>query len=292
MEKDFDELTIADDYMFYRVMEDPGICKTLLNRVLQGKVETITEIELQKTIDDAGRAKGVRFDVWAKDCKGNIYDIEMQAIDRKDLAKRIRYYQAAIDVSTLGKSKPYESLPDTFIIFFCTFDYLEKGLPVYTFKTTCNEDTAVTLEDGITKIIVNSKAAEHEKNEKLKVFLEYMNGKVSDDEFIQRLERRIKEVKANEELRREYMLVNTIERDARNDGWKAGIAKGLAEGKSLGLAEGKSLGLAEGEARGRSEGSRQAKLETAKNLLNFGLSIENIAQATGLTMQDVERLNL
>ena len=72
------------------------------------------------------------------------------------------------------------------------------------------------------------------------------------------------------------MLVNTIERDARNDGWKAGIAKGLAEG----------------EARGRSEGSRQAKLETAKNLLNFGLSIENIAQATGLTMQDVERLNL
>nr|WP_314994000.1 hypothetical protein [uncultured Treponema sp.] len=25
------------------------------------------------------------------------------------------------------------------------------------------------------------------------------------------------------------MLVNTIERDARNDGWKAGIAKGLAE---------------------------------------------------------------
>ena len=81
----------------------------------------------------------------------------------------------------------------------------------------------------------------------------------------------------------EYMLVNTIERDARNDGWKAGIAKGLAEGKSLGLAE--------GEARGRSEGFRQAKLETAKNLLNFGLSIENIAQATGLTMQDVERLN-
>ena len=74
----------------------------------------------------------------------------------------------------------------------------------------------------------------------------------------------------------EYMLVNTIERDARNDGWKAGIAKGLAEG----------------EARGRSEGSRQAKLETAKNLLNFGLSIENIAQATGLTMQNVERLNL
>ena len=48
MEKEFDELTIADDYMFYRVMEDPEICKMLLNRVLQGKVDTITEIELQR----------------------------------------------------------------------------------------------------------------------------------------------------------------------------------------------------------------------------------------------------
>ena len=82
MEKDFDELTIADDYMFYRVMEDPEICKMLLNRVLQDKVETITDIELQKKIDDAGRAKGVRFDVWATDCNGRIYDIEMSFPDR------------------------------------------------------------------------------------------------------------------------------------------------------------------------------------------------------------------
>ena len=142
----------------------------------------------------------------------------------------------------------------------------------------CSEDSRIELCDGITKIIINSKAADHEKNEKLKVFLEYMNGKVSDDDFIQRLEQRIKEVKANEELRREYMLVNTIERDARNDGWKAGIAHGLAQGKSLGLAE--------GEARG----SRRAKLETARNLCAMGLSIDKIVQATGLTIQEVESI--
>ena len=74
------------------------------------------------------------------------------------------------------------------------------------------------------------------------------------------------------------MLVNTIERDARNDGWKAGIVQGRAEGKSLGLAE--------GEVRG----SRQKALETARNLLVIGLSIENIAKATGLTIQEVETL--
>ena len=221
---------------------------------------------------------------------------QIKNVNTEGKNRRIRYYQAAIDVSLLGKNKPYESLPDTFILFFCTFDYLEKALPVYTFKTMCCENNRIELYDGVTKIIINSKAAAYEKNEKLKAFLEYMNGTVnSDDEFIQKLEQRIKEVKANEELRREYMLVNTIERDARNDGWKAGIVQGLAEGKSLGLAEGKSLGLAEGKSLGLAEGevrgSRQKALETARNLLVIGLSIDNIAKATGLTVQEVETLN-
>ena len=47
------------------------------------------------------------------------------------------------------------------------------------------------------------------------------------------------------------------------------------------------LGIQQGEARG----SRQAKLETAKNLLQFGLSVENIAKATGLSKAEVEVLN-
>ena len=46
------------------------------------------------------------------------------------------------------------------------------------------------------------------------------------------------------------------------------------------------LGIQQGEARG----SRQKALETAKNLLHFGLSRENIAQATGLSPAEVEAL--
>jgi len=64
--------------------------------------------------------------------------------------------------------------------------------------------------------------------------------------------------------------------------FKSGLELGFAEGIEQGKAEGKSLGLA--------EGSRQAKLETAKNLLHFGLSRENIAQATGLSPAEVDAL--
>ena len=81
--------------------------------------------------------------------------------------------------------------------------------------------------------------------------------------------------------------ITTISETQFSAGVEQGKSLGLAEGKSLGLAEGKSLGLAEGEVRG----SRQKALETARNLLVIGLSIENIAKATGLTVQEVETLN-
>lgn len=275
MVKDFDDLTIVDDYMFYRVMENTDISKRLLNIVLHDKTYTITDIQLQKMIADAGTAKGVRFDVWAKDCNGTIYDVEMQAINKDDLARRIRYYQSAIDVSILEKNKPYEALPDSFIIFFCTFDYLGKGLPVYTFKTLCTENTHIHLDDGITKIIINSKAAEKEANSALKNFLQYMNGKkVNDDEFIRQIEQRIKEVKESEELRREYMLINTFERDARHDGWKSGWKDGMQQGIRKGFAD----------------GAYQKALETAKILKQLHCELSMIIQSTGLSQEEIEKL--
>ena len=57
-----------------------------------------------------------------------------------------------------------------------------------------------------------------------------------------------------------------------------------------GEAKGFSLGIAQGKQEGISAGSHQKALETAKNLLDLGLSIENIARATGLTEAEVEAL--
>ena len=64
------------------------------------------------------------------------------------------------------------------------------------------------------------------------------------------------------------------------------IAVQRAEAGRIAFAEGREQGITQGI----SQGSRQAKLETAKNLLHFGLSVENIAQATGLSKAEVEAL--
>lgn len=45
-----------------------------------------------------------------------------------------------------------------------------------------------------------------------------------------------------------------------------------------------------GIQQGFSDGVYQTKLETARNLFRLGLSIENIAEATGLPVEEIEKL--
>ncbi|MGI5056705.1 Rpn family recombination-promoting nuclease/putative transposase [Treponema socranskii] len=279
MQKRFDDLTITDDYMFCAVMQDKSICTTVLNMVLADSIGPISDITYQKTFDQAGYAKGIRLDVWVTDSNGSVYDVEMQTTNQQDLAKRLRYYQSVIDVSSLEKGGHYTDLPDSFIIFFCPFDYLNRGLPVYTFKTVCSENNAIVLADGVTKVIINSTAADKEPDPELKAFLEYMNGITSDSPFIRKIERYIKELKENEERRKEYMLIQAFEMDARKDGIQQGIQQGLRQG----IQQGKSLGLA--------EGSRQKALETARILKQLGDSVKKIMQATGLSQEEVESIS-
>lgn len=75
------------------------------------------------------------------------------------------------------------------------------------------------------------------------------------------------------------MLINSFERDARNDGWKAGMQEGMQAGMQAGIAQ------------GRSEGFSDGLKQTAKILKQLGDSTQKIMQATGLSQEEVEALN-
>ena len=48
--------------------------------------------------------------------------------------------------------------------------------------------------------------------------------------------------------------------------------------------------IEEGRIEGRQEGAEQAKIETARNFLKMGLTLEQVAQGTGLPLEEVEKL--
>jgi predicted transposase/invertase (TIGR01784 family) len=66
--------------------------------------------------------------------------------------------------------------------------------------------------------------------------------------------------------------------------------KGLAIGLEKGMEKGLAKGLEEGMAKGRVEGREEEKLEIARNLKTMGLPSESISQATGLTLEEIEKL--
>ena len=62
--------------------------------------------------------------------------------------------------------------------------------------------------------------------------------------------------------------------------------EGLEEGRSEGLEQGRTEGLAEGEASGRAA----EKIEMAKALKEKGVAIDIIAETSGLSKEDIEKL--
>lgn len=212
---EWDELGISNDFLFGKIMRNPELCKELLQRILpELEIDRIEYPETQKSIQPDVDTRSVRLDVYVKDDKNTVYDIEMQVADTKELPKRSRYYQSMIDLQLIDKGQSYKKLNQSYIIFICPFDLYGKGRHIYTFENVCKEDTSICLKDGTTKIFLNAKGEMDDVSKELKAFLDYAVGRKSDDVFVRKLEEAVEEAKRNREWRHEYMTL--LMRDQEN----------------------------------------------------------------------------
>lgn len=277
--KPWENLTIADDFMFCKVMSYEEICKQLLEYMLHVKIEKLVYHEAQKSVDVAYDIKGIRLDVYVAD-SDRIFDVEMQTAKKTDLPKRARYYQSLIDVDTLKKGDFYTSLKESYIIFICTDDPFGNGLSRYTFRTRCDEKADLLLDDKITKVFYNVNAYRKESDKEVRAVLELIKGNKPTSRFTAQIQRLVDESKTqNERWRNEYMTLEMIKTEER----LAGEARGI----TIGEARGEAKGITIGEAKGK----RAQAVETAKYFLRIGVPSDKIAEGTGLTVLEVEALN-
>ncbi|MFP3155204.1 Rpn family recombination-promoting nuclease/putative transposase [Lachnospiraceae bacterium ZAX-1] len=230
-DKEFKEywssLGISDNFIFFKVMQDEGICKKLLEILLGIKISKIERHNSEKVMDNKKGGKGVRLDVYLED-ENRAIDIEMQVEDKIDLAKRSRYYQSMIDLNILDSGEDYIELKESYVIFICMFDPLKKGLAEYSFENICIEDgEAIRLNDMAKKVFFNAMACFEAKDKRISEFLKYVCGLPSDDSFVKEIDQRVNIVKGREDWRNEYMKLSMIEMDARREGIEEGIEKGI-----------------------------------------------------------------
>ena len=286
LQKKWESLTFTDDFIFSRVMHNETICRQVVELILGvqiGKISYLSAQDEHKTDPDSMR---IIMDVFLRD-ENRIITVEMQTGHKKELPKRSRYYQSVADVSTTPTGAKYRNLPDNILIFICTFDPFNRKLPRYTFRYTCDEEPKLKLKDGSLRIFLNTTAKDLSNlDQKLQALYHYLQDGVVESDLTQTISASITTLKNNSLERRHYMTWAVKMADARYDGYE----EGFTEGREAGLQVGIQQGIEQGIEQGITQGAEQKAIETAQNLLAMHLSLDNIAKATGLSLETLKNL--
>ena len=225
-------MSFTDDFMFCKVLENnPDLCRRILELILGFKIKKIICTSKQKSIEITSDGKGIRLDVYVEDEQNTVYDIEMQTTLSKELPRRSRYYQGMIDLNLIERGARYRELKKSFVVFICLEDPFKKGLPFYTFTNCCREINGLELGDDTMKVFVNAKGVRGGLSDDAKSFLDYLiSKKVSNNEFVKRLDDAVKNARKHEEWRKEYMTLLMKEQEKFDEGLKQGIEQGIEQG--------------------------------------------------------------
>ena len=279
--KNFQDLTLADDFMFGEVMRRPENVKPFLEALLDIKIASINVIDKQKDLDDTYDAHGIRLDVYLEDENHTKYDVEMQRTLRRYLEKRVRYYQSGIDRRTLEAGEDYEELKDSYVIFVCTSDYFGKGLAVYEKESHVKDAPEVPFEDGSHALILNADFTKGNANREVLEFLKYIRAgyegrdyDVSGSQYLKQIDYTIEDLKKRNEEEVKYMTIAMKMRDVRKEGIEEGLLAGLAKGRQ----------------EGRQEGQIKEQLKIVKRMYARGRSLEEISDMVGLPLEKVRQL--
>ncbi len=156
-------LNLIDRFLFDEVMEDRGAYQAAVSILLEEEVELADRPETEKELRVSPELREVRLDVISMDKEGKLYYTEMQQKDTKNLKRRSRYYQAQLDVSLLEPgSKDFNLLNDSCMILVAPFDIFGRKMYRYTFEGRCRECLDLKLDDGASKVFINTKGRNRE----------------------------------------------------------------------------------------------------------------------------------
>ena len=254
------KLTLRNNFMFRLVMEKQELCKKLIECILGIKIKSISYMEHEKSFEANLRSKGIRLDLFVIDEDGVAYDIEMQMDNsyKEFLGRRTRYYISTMDNNALKKGERYSQLRKSYVIFICTFDPFGRGLAKYTFNAICNEDHSLVLDDGVTRVFINTEGDRHRISKELASLIGYIStGEVTDD-YTKDLDEEVRTLRNDDGRERDYMTYMQTIMEHEDMAYNRGIS--------------------------------QANKAMAIKMLKANKPYEEISEFTELTMSDIREL--
>ena len=261
------------------------------------KIVEILESEgNQQTQDD----KFNRVDIKARNSKGEIILVEVQNTSELYYLERILYGVAKAITEHIHLGDTYKEVKKVYSISILYFDIGKGADYLYVGQ---NKFIGVHTNDQLV-ITAKEKGAFVQKSP-AEIFPEYILVRVNEfdkvavtplEEWVAYLKSGV--IKENttapglQEARKKLQYYSMTERYAYDEHLNAVMIQNdvLGNAREEGLAEGRAEGLTQGLTQGRAEGRAEAKKDIVKSMLSNGLSVEQAAKYSGLTVEEVESI--
>lgn len=251
------QLRLIDDDFFSKCFDNDTACVQLVLQIVLDKPDlNVVDVRTQVFVENLLN-RSVRLDVLATDSEGRKFNIEIQRSDKGAGRKRARYNSSMMDVNLLEKGNDFEALPETYVIFITENDVIGLGEAIYEIER-CFVKSGKRFEDGS--------------------HILYVNGAYRDDSPVGKL---MHDFSCTDPSDMCYNVLADRARFFKES--KEGIAvmcKVLDDMRRQSYQE------------GMAEGKNKNRKETALNLLKLGtISLDDISFATGLSLDEVKKLN-
>ncbi len=251
------QLRLIDDDFFSKCFDNDTACVQLVLQIVLDKPDlNVVDVRTQVFVENLLN-RSVRLDVLATDSEGRKFNIEIQRSDKGAGRKRARYNSSMMDVNLLEKGNDFEALPEIYVIFITENDVIGLGEAIYEIER-CFVKIGKRFGDGS--------------------HILYVNGSYRDDSPVGKL---MHDFSCTDPSDMCYNVLADRARFFKES--KEGIAvmcKVLDDMRRQSYQE------------GMAEGKNKNRKETALNLLKLGtISLDDISFATGLSLDEVKKLN-
>jgi len=289
----------------FGVEENKDLLISLINSIVS-KADQVSDISLLNpyNIQNFKTDKLSILDIKAKGVDGKQFNIEIQITDEADYDKRALYYWGKLYTEQLKASEDYSKLNKTIGIHILNFTSITDSDKYHHAFHLIDEHTGLRYFKDIELHTIElnkfSKNADDDLNSlaaKIKDALDIWIAFLTRNDLLDpaNLPKELDNDKLKKALNvLEVMNFTQVEREAYEEHLKwfrieaNTLKKVREEAEAKGKEEGREERLATGEARGE----EKKAIEVAKNLLKSGLSADMISTATGLTLEQIEKLKL
>ena len=227
---------LIDDAFFSACFDDNAKDVEYILRIILEKNDLkVLKVQTQKSVENI-YGRSVRFDVFATDAQGKLYNIEVQRADAGAIPERARYNSVMLDYHELKKQEEFKELPESFVIFITENDVIGDSEKIYHIDRIVKE-TGKEFGDGTHIIYVNG-SFKGEKGKPLDDLIHDFFCENPEEMRHKQLAERVSFLKENKgEVDSMSSIIAEIFKDEIAEAAQKAKAEGKAEGKEKNLIE-------------------------------------------------------